>query len=251
MTNKNFNVLVVDDDKNFTFTLCEILRSEGYQCREAHSVEDAQDILIEENFDCILSDVKMPKRSGPDLYNYVKKNHPNLPFVLMTAYTSSDIIEKALRSGVLAALQKPVNIRNILDFLSKLNQGMQAAVICEEQESCDSLSTYLGSKNISVTFYQSTKHLINSNNKDYTVVFVDVHLQCKHYSSMISELIDFLPKKTIIIFCDYKESLGKTSTSSLPEKIHLIVLPRERTSFNKIDKILEREFKQYAKQSIQ
>ena len=251
MNKKSLNILVVDDDKNFTFTLCEILRSEGYQCKSANTVKEAREILINGNFDCILSDVKMPEQTGTDLYKYVKKINPHLPFILMTAYTSSEVIEEALNSGVLAALPKPINIRSVLDFLAKLNQGMLVAVVCESKEACEKLVGYLTFKDIVINSYQTIQQMINAEREDYTLVFIDAQQHCEHYSNEVTQLIDFLPKKTIVIICDYKNGLKKGSKSALPEIINLIVLKKDQTRFTKIDKILEREFKKFAKQSIQ
>jgi DNA-binding response OmpR family regulator len=64
MKKKALNVLVVDDDKNFAHTLCDILKSEGYISEEVHSAEAAQKILLSGNFDFVLSDVKMQNQSG-------------------------------------------------------------------------------------------------------------------------------------------------------------------------------------------
>jgi DNA-binding NtrC family response regulator len=87
MNAKPLRILVVDDDKNFAHTLCDILHSEGYEAEEVHSVKGAQKILEKQHIDCVLSDVRMPEKSGTDFYQEIKGQYPNLPFILMTAYT--------------------------------------------------------------------------------------------------------------------------------------------------------------------
>jgi Response regulator containing CheY-like receiver, AAA-type ATPase, and DNA-binding domains len=73
----------------------------------------------------------MQEQSGPDLYYQIKEKFPAIPFILMTAYTSSEVIEQALAAGVLAAFQKPIDIKSLLQFFADLNRSLQAAVISE------------------------------------------------------------------------------------------------------------------------
>lgn len=246
MNKKPLNILVVDDDKNFAHTLCEILKTEGYNSVEVHSVDEAQDRLKKEHFDCVLSDVKMPDKSGPDLYKEIKDDLPNLPFILMTAYTSSEVINDALESGVLTALHKPINISEILAFFSKLSQNLQAAIICEDENTSNLIKKVISHEKFTFTLYKSISQLINSIKNDYSIVFVDTQKDCEHYSSEIKILLEHLPKKTIVIICNYAISL-----KSHPQKLNLITLPREDETYNKIDQLLYKKLLQHAKESIQ
>ena len=151
MNKRQLNILVVDDDRNFAHTLCEILKSEGYKSKEVNSVKEAQEVLKEELFDCVLSDVKMPDKSGAELYMEIKDSMPNLPFILMTAYTSSEIIDEALQSGVLTALNKPINIKEVLEFFSKLSQTLEAAIISENEKNIQKIQKIFLQQNFTYT----------------------------------------------------------------------------------------------------
>jgi len=248
MNHINLNILVVDDDKNFAHTLCEILRMGGYKCQEVHSVQEAQDILKREHFDCVLSDVKMPDRSGVDLYNQIRKEQPNLPFVLMTAYTSNQVIEEAINCGVLAALQKPLDIEGILKFFSKLSQSLQAAIISEEKETCKVIKKILKNEKFTFKIYHSIDLFLKSKTKEYSIVFVDAHEPCEHYCEDIKTLLDYLPERTIVIICDYRST--PEHENFLAKNLNLIVLPREDKAAVKIDDIMQKKFLHKAKDSI-
>ncbi len=240
MSNLPLHILVVDDDQNFAHTLCAILSTEGYVCQEVHSVEAAQAVLANEHIDCVLSDVKMPNQSGPEFYYQIKDQFPNLPFILMTAYTSSEIIDDALQSGVLTALQKPINIQEILHFFAKLSQNLGAAVVCEEEETCKIIEKILEKERFTYTIYPSIQMLINSHITDYAIIFIDAHEFCEHYSEDIQKLISYLPERTIVVICDYK--MTENRDKKIPEKVNLIILPREDKSFPDINKILQKKF---------
>lgn len=249
MSMKPLKILVVDDDKNFAYTLCAILCAEGYQCQEVHSAKDAQEVLKNGPIDCVLSDVKMPNQSGAEFYYEIKNQFPNLPFILMTAYTSSEIIHEALQSGVLTAIQKPINIQEILRFLARLSQSLQAAVVCEEQQVCDTILKILENERFTFTIYQSIETLINSQTTVYSIVFIDAHDYCEHYWEDVKKLLGHLPKRTIVIICDYQKTASKEKI--LLEKENPIILPREKTISQNIHNILQNKYYQHAIESIQ
>jgi CheY-like chemotaxis protein len=248
MKMKSLNILVVDDDHNFAHTLCAILQSEGYDCREAYSVEAARDMLMREEFDFVLSDVKMQDQSGLDLYDQVKDEFPNLPFILMTAYTSNEIIDEALKAGVLAAFQKPIDIKGILQYFAKLSQSLKGAVICEEREICDMLKRVLEDQRFSFTRYKDIKHFIHAGIVDYAIIFIDAHDYSDHFSDNIKTLLQHIPDNTIVIICDLKKTAD--IKGNYDHQLNLIVLPREKKVESKIKSIIQKQYIKQAKINI-
>ena len=248
MSTKPLNILVVDDDKNFAHTLCAILRSKGYLCQEVHSVREAKRVLESAHFDCVLSDVRMPEKSGVDFYQEIKNQYPYLPFILMTAYTSSEVIEEAIHSGVLKAIQKPINIQEILNFFAKLSQDLQAAIVCEEQKICSIIQKALEEERFISTIYKSIKSLIAADKWDFSIVIIDSHEKYKDFSKDVKQLLEHLPERTVVIICDYSLVMNQ---KSLEDNLNLIILPREKKLSQNISRVLEKENYQYAKNSIQ
>jgi len=100
-------ILVVEDEESLRITLAANLELEGYEVIEAQNGKEAIELLDQQRFDLVLSDIRMPQATGVDVLLYAKQHHPGLPVVLMTAYTMEDQVRKAMSEGVFAVLKKP------------------------------------------------------------------------------------------------------------------------------------------------
>jgi len=106
------SVLVVDDDANICQSLKQLLEAERCCIETAASGVFAIESLKRHHFDVVLSDVVMPDMDGYELYQTVKKNMPELPVVLMTAfnYDKDHIIKRSCLQGLQGVIfKKPVN----------------------------------------------------------------------------------------------------------------------------------------------
>lgn len=109
---QGLRVLVVDDDQGVCRSICEILEKEGCTVSCAGDGIDALEHLEKEEFDAVLSDVLMPRMDGYDLYLEVKKNYPELPIMMMTAfhYDKDHIIKRSRIEGLTGVVfKKPVD----------------------------------------------------------------------------------------------------------------------------------------------
>jgi DNA-binding NtrC family response regulator len=99
-------ILVVDDEQSMTQFLSIVLRKEGYQVTTVNNGRDALEKVRAENFDVVISDIKMPGMDGIQLLNGVKKHDPVLPVVIMTAYASQQSAIDAVNLGAFQYLIK-------------------------------------------------------------------------------------------------------------------------------------------------
>jgi PAS domain S-box-containing protein len=105
-------VLIVDDDAGICQSLSDLLEEEQCEIETASSGVVAMEWLRGHKFDLVLSDVVMPDMDGYELYQVVKKDYPNLPVVLMTAfnYDKDHVIKRSCLEGLQAVIfKKPVN----------------------------------------------------------------------------------------------------------------------------------------------
>ncbi len=112
-------ILVVDDDAAMREMLAELLRDEGYAISEAASVDVALQLASEHEFDAILSDIKMPGRSGLELLGEMRRLRPATAVVLMTAFGSIDAAVDAMRAGATDYLTKPFEPEAVLLTLER------------------------------------------------------------------------------------------------------------------------------------
>ena len=105
-------ILVVDDDPEICQSLKDLLEEERCSVETAGSGILAMDCLGRQVFDVVLSDVVMPDMDGYQLYQTVKKETPDLPVILMTAfnYDRDHIIKRSCLEGLQGVIfKKPVN----------------------------------------------------------------------------------------------------------------------------------------------
>ncbi|MZH41870.1 MAG: sigma-54-dependent Fis family transcriptional regulator [Nitrospinae bacterium] len=107
------SILVADDEKSLRDFLVIMLKEEGYQVVTASSVEKAIKQIHENEFDLILTDIRMGRSSGIDVLDAAKDALPDTPVVMMTAYASAETAVIAMKKGAYDYISKPFKIEDI------------------------------------------------------------------------------------------------------------------------------------------
>ena len=118
MNDKKKRVLVVDDEQLILKIISDILTKEGYEVVVANNCEKAAEYLRSSHFDVVLSDIKMPVKSGIDLLEEIKKKDPNIPVILMTGFASLETAVEAVQNGAFDYLIKPLDygkLRSVIE----------------------------------------------------------------------------------------------------------------------------------------
>jgi EAL domain-containing protein (putative c-di-GMP-specific phosphodiesterase class I) len=102
-------ILVVDDDEPLRRVIARTLSGAGYDVATAADGEAATDALAGSSFDVVLSDIDMPRVTGVQLLQTVRKRDPDVPVVLMTGNPDLRTALQAVAHGALQYLIKPVN----------------------------------------------------------------------------------------------------------------------------------------------
>lgn len=113
-------ILIADDEKNIRDSLKLILDEEGYSTDVASDGEEALQKIEKENFDIVITDIKMPKVDGIQLLEASTKKSPDSFFIIMTAYASVKTAIDALRSGAYDYLIKPIEFDDVIFRIKKL-----------------------------------------------------------------------------------------------------------------------------------
>jgi DNA-binding NtrC family response regulator len=111
--------LIVDDNQGMAKTLVYVLRIKGYPAEAVHSGAEALSRMDEHDFDWVVSDIKMPGISGVELNRAIKMRHPSVRFLLMTAYSTDNLVEQGLNEGALACLEKPLDLDRLFCYLEQ------------------------------------------------------------------------------------------------------------------------------------
>lgn len=127
-------ILCVDDEPVQRRLLANFLRKHDYQVFEAASGEDALKELALHPCNLVLSDMKMGKMSGKDLFLKLQEHSQNQPFILITAFGNIDQAVEMIQLGVADYISKPVNLNELhmkierifeQDHLKKENENLR------------------------------------------------------------------------------------------------------------------------------
>ena len=110
-------VLIAEDDRNTLTGLVEILRQEGFEAVGAESGEEALRLLSRQQFDILLTDLRMPDMTGMDLFIKSQFHAQDMKTIIMTAYNSIKDAVEAMKSGVYEYLTKPLDLDELFIIL--------------------------------------------------------------------------------------------------------------------------------------
>jgi two-component system response regulator AtoC len=115
----NGRVLVVDDEKNLTLVLKEILSRAGFEVLAFNDPEKALESLESDALDAVVTDLAMPGMDGLAILDFCRKFRPEVPVILLTAYGTVDSAVAALRRGAADFVTKPFDQEELLASIRK------------------------------------------------------------------------------------------------------------------------------------
>ncbi len=111
-------VLVVDDELNVRTVLMGLLGKKGYSVLAAASMEEALPAL-QGDLACIITDLKMPGKSGMDLLEAAREERPGLPVIMITAHGDIETAVAAMKGGAYDFITKPFDEEELLSVTGK------------------------------------------------------------------------------------------------------------------------------------
>ncbi len=103
-------ILIVDDEQSMCELLQTAMRMRGIESTWYTSAEEAFVALKDEEYDAVLTDLRMPGVSGLELCERIAANRPDTPVVVMTAFGSMDTAVAAIRAGAYDFITKPIEM---------------------------------------------------------------------------------------------------------------------------------------------
>ena len=114
-------ILVVDDEAHICTMLDRILQREGYQVQTSTDPEDGLNLLKQQPYDLLVTDLNMPGMTGLDLLGRARKIQPRCEVVMMTGYATVDTAREALKRGAIDYIEKPMDIEaEFLPLLARI-----------------------------------------------------------------------------------------------------------------------------------
>ena len=118
MSNKDINILVVEDNQKIRTLLCNILNNVGYKnLTEAENGKEAFEKLQKTRFDLVLTDWMMPEMSGLELLKAIRNGNNDfkkVPVLMITASDSSEDVVEAAAAKVNGYIIKPFSVKTVV-----------------------------------------------------------------------------------------------------------------------------------------
>jgi len=132
--NGQVKILVVDDEEAIRETLDEFLTMKGFQVAKAAHAQEALQIIEENSFDVILTDLIMPRMNGISLTKAAREINPDAIIIVMTAYASIDHAVESMKAGAFDFIAKPFNFEHIIYVINRSLETRQLRNLAGKSE---------------------------------------------------------------------------------------------------------------------
>jgi len=129
-------ILVAEDEEIMRITVVDHLRSFGWQVEEADNGSKALELIRQNNYQLLLSDIRMPGLDGEALLAEVKTLAPHTEVVMMTAHGSTDTAVSCLKNGAADYIQKPFDLDDLSFRIKRILEMQAIKARCVSLEHC-------------------------------------------------------------------------------------------------------------------
>jgi DNA-binding response OmpR family regulator len=134
-------ILVVDDEKKMCLMLRKFLRQEGYNCQSTTDPAEALAMLEQNDFDLVISDIRMQGMSGLELLRELRLKRPGVDTIIMTGFTSEHTYSDIIEAGAADFIGKPFRLPELKAKIERVNR--ERRMMRELQETNTALGVVL------------------------------------------------------------------------------------------------------------
>ena len=136
---EKIQILILDDEKQFTEELSGFFEGSDYQSFEANTAEEGKRILNNNEIDLLILDVRLPGVNGLDILKEVKLQYPVMEVIIISAHGDMDTVIKAMRLGAFDYLRKPFRYIDIQIAIERTQKYLQMQRRLKQMEERNSL----------------------------------------------------------------------------------------------------------------
>lgn len=115
----NPSLLLVDDEKAALLNMEHILEGSGYEIVRTHSGPKALELLDKQEFDIVVTDLRMPKVDGMEILKRCQDLHPNTQVIVITGYATIDSAIEAMKKGAYYYIAKPFRLDEVRKIVAE------------------------------------------------------------------------------------------------------------------------------------
>ncbi len=121
-------ILIVDDEYLLREKLVSVLKNSGLPIQKMFACEnvfEAMETFDKEGPDIVLSDIRMPQKSGLELAEYIHEKSPDTPVILITGYSDFEYAQSAIQNRVFDYLLKPVEAEKLVSCVARARKSQE------------------------------------------------------------------------------------------------------------------------------
>ena len=120
MDDNKKRILVVEDDAEMRSLLKDFFEEDGFEIDSVSNGSEAFRKIAREPFDLIITDIRMPGLTGLDILPGIRKLQPEAPIIVITAFGSEEVQQKAFERGATSYLEKPIHFHNLRTLIHEM-----------------------------------------------------------------------------------------------------------------------------------
>lgn len=114
------SILVADDEESVRNLLSRVLTKMDYMVTTAANGEEVLAKIKDQEFDLLIMDIRMPKLDGMEAFKVLRLDHPSLPIIMMTAFSTVETTLETMRLGAFDYLTKPFDVPDVKTLVEKV-----------------------------------------------------------------------------------------------------------------------------------
>jgi DNA-binding NtrC family response regulator len=202
------SVLLVDDDKDMTETLSDILTDMNYRVETANNGLEAIEKVKTRAFDTVLLDIKMPGINGVETFKEIKKIRPEAVVMLMTAQSVEELVAEALEEGAYGIMYKPIDTKKLIEFIETTKRGVLILFVDIDLPTSQKLIDALKKRGYRVAKARSgeeAKKLVQR--ASFDMVFIEVKMPIMNGLETYNALRQIKSDIKVVMTTNYREGL--------------------------------------------
>ncbi len=232
-------VLLVDDDKDMTETLSDILIDRNYRVEIAKNGLEAIKKVKAHAFDTVLLDIKMPGINGVETFKEIKKIRPKAVVMLMTAQSVEELVAEALEEGAYGIMYKPIDTKQLIEFIETTKKGALILFVDIDLSTSQKLVDALQEKGYRVAKAVSgeeAKKLVQR--QSFELVFIEVNMPIMNGLETYKALRQIRSDVKVVMTTNYREGLEDLIDQAISESAYACIY--KPFEVGKVVKLLER-----------
>ncbi|TFH16979.1 MAG: response regulator [Lentisphaerales bacterium] len=117
--NSMARILIIDDELNILNVISTLMELEGHETVTVLGGERAKDLIVGEEFDLMITDIRMTPVNGMELLRLAHEHRPNMQVIMLTAYGQVETAVEAMELGAFDYVNKPMRADDLVDVVNR------------------------------------------------------------------------------------------------------------------------------------